>query len=79
MWTACVGFAVAVAFTVFSGLQYRAAEQRGEEPGYTPDAILLGTSIGLLLLVAGVAWVAVSWAVRVASSVGKARDENYNP
>lgn len=56
------GATTVAGFLLASGLQYRALEERGLEPGHTPDPIGLGINLGLcgfgcgllILAVAGV-------------------------
>lgn len=45
-----IGVLVAAGFLVASGLDYRAAEDAGIEPGYTAEWILSGMKIGFLLI-----------------------------
>lgn len=52
-FTAGVGFVIAAAFTVISGVQYRMAENQGLEPGYAPAWLVVGTNVGLLLMIFG--------------------------
>ncbi|WP_153303487.1 hypothetical protein [Plantibacter flavus] len=47
---ATVGAITVIVFFIISGLQYRAQEDQGLEPGYTPAPIVLGIDIGLWAL-----------------------------
>jgi hypothetical protein len=48
--TVIIGAAVTVAFLIAIGMDYRHQEDRGIEPGYTPDALLSGFDAGLWIV-----------------------------
>jgi len=50
---ASVGLLLALLMTVLSGLQYAIAERQGLDPGHAPRWIVLGTYIGLGMLLIG--------------------------
>lgn len=51
---ASTGFLTTVVFTVLAGLDYRAQEDLGLQPGYTPPWIVIGIESGLAILAIGV-------------------------
>ena len=63
------GLLVACVLTVVSGVQYRIQESRGEDPGWAPLWIVVGSYGGLVIAAAGVviAVVGLAW-MRVSRS-----------
>ncbi|RXR23606.1 hypothetical protein EQW78_12845 [Oerskovia turbata] len=55
-----VGLLAVIVLQVLSGLEYRAAEQAGLEPGNAPEWIVLGTNAGLVVLAVGIISLVVS-------------------
>jgi hypothetical protein len=64
-----IGFLTAAVFQVFSGLEYRAQEQAGLEPGYASEWIVIGTNIGLALLAVGLVALTLTGVVAIVRSV----------
>ncbi|MHA7133878.1 hypothetical protein [Oerskovia turbata] len=60
---AAAGLLAVIVFQVFSGLDYRAREQAGLEPGYAPAWTVVGTGAGLVLLIVGLVALAVTGVV----------------
>lgn len=48
--TVVIGTVVTVAFLIAIGMDYRHQEDRGVEPGHTPDALLRGFDAGLWIV-----------------------------
>jgi uncharacterized membrane protein YidH (DUF202 family) len=48
-----VGMGMVLLFTYLSGLQYRRQEEQGLDPGLTPEWIVRGTGVGLVLFFVG--------------------------
>lgn len=48
-----VGMGMVLLFTYLSGLQYRRQEEQGLDPGPTPEWIVHGTGVGLVLFFVG--------------------------
>lgn len=61
-----VGVVTVIAFFIASGLQYRAQEDQGLEPGYTPAPIELGINIGLWAVGIGLAVFVIAGTVALA-------------
>ena len=61
--TAVVGLVAVIVLQVFSGLDYRAQEMQGLDPGDAPGWTVVGTDVGLVVLAVGVVALAVTGVV----------------
>ncbi|MCS6576461.1 hypothetical protein NYS52_18185 [Curtobacterium flaccumfaciens pv. flaccumfaciens] len=62
---ASLGALTTIGFLIAIGVDYRMQEDRGIEPGYTPDVIVGGFEAGLWLLGIGIAALIVSSIVAI--------------
>ncbi|MBF4598176.1 hypothetical protein ITJ50_03470 [Curtobacterium sp. VKM Ac-2889] len=62
---ASLGALTTIGFLIAIGVDYRMQEDRGIEPGYTPDVIVGGFEAGLWLLGVGIAALIVSSIVAI--------------